>query len=131
MRWLILLTKRNQTINESWDILPTGWRGVRGAVERAPTSPPTLAGGQSEVGSKGMAIGIIKFNHVNVTVPSALEAVAKDFYGTVLGLPEIPKPAGTRQGMGAWYELGDMQLHLSIEDDVQQRIEQSARLLPG
>ena len=69
-----------------------------------------------------MAIGISKFNHVNVTVPSALEAVAKDFYGTVLGLPEIPKPAGTRQGMGAWYELGDMQLHLSIEDDVQNEL---------
>jgi catechol 2,3-dioxygenase-like lactoylglutathione lyase family enzyme len=64
-----------------------------------------------------MAIGIIKFNHVNVTVPSALEAVAKRFYGDLLGLPEIPKPAGTRQGRGAWYELGEMQLHLSLEDD--------------
>ncbi|HEV7746557.1 MAG TPA: VOC family protein [Pyrinomonadaceae bacterium] len=65
-----------------------------------------------------MGIGLIKFSHVNVTVPAALEAAAKHFYGTVIGLPEIPKPAGTRQGMGAWYELGVMQLHLSVEEGV-------------
>ena len=50
-----------------------------------------------------MTIGIIQVNHVNVTVPAALEAAAKHFYGVVLGLPEIPKPEGTRQNMGAWY----------------------------
>lgn len=66
-----------------------------------------------------MTVGIIKVNHVNVTVPAALETAAKHFYRGVLGLEEIPKPAGTRQNMGAWYQLGDMQLHLSIEDDVE------------
>ena len=65
-----------------------------------------------------MAIEIIQVNHVNVTVPAALEAAAKHFYGVVLGLREIPKPEGTRQNMGAWFELGSMQLHLSIEDGV-------------
>jgi catechol 2,3-dioxygenase-like lactoylglutathione lyase family enzyme len=66
-----------------------------------------------------MSVGIIGVNHVNVTVPAALEQVAKDFYGTVVGLRQIPKPEGTRQNIGAWYELGGgVQLHLSIEDDV-------------
>jgi len=37
----------------------------------------------------------------------------------VLGLQQIPKPAGTRQNSGAWYQLGPIQLHLSTEDDVQ------------
>jgi catechol 2,3-dioxygenase-like lactoylglutathione lyase family enzyme len=69
-----------------------------------------------------MGIGIIKFSHVNVTVPAALEAAAKHFYAVVVGLPEIPKPVGTRQGMGAWYQLGDMQLHVSVEDDVQNEL---------
>ena len=69
--------------------------------------------------TKNMSIGIIKVNHVNVTVPPALEAAAKDFYANVLGLEEIPKPAGTRQNMGAWYDLGGPQLHLSVEDGVQ------------
>ena len=66
-----------------------------------------------------MAIGIIAVSHVNVTVPAALEDAAKSFYREVLGLPQIPKPVGTRQDMGAWYDLGGMQLHLSIEDNVQ------------
>jgi catechol 2,3-dioxygenase-like lactoylglutathione lyase family enzyme len=65
-----------------------------------------------------MAIEIIQVNHVNVTVPAALESEAKHFYGIVLGLPQIPKPEGTRQNMGAWFELGSMQLHLSTEDGV-------------
>jgi catechol 2,3-dioxygenase-like lactoylglutathione lyase family enzyme len=65
-----------------------------------------------------MGIGITKLNHVNVTVPAALEEAAKRFYGPLLGLQEILKPAGTRQSMGAWYQLGDGQLHLSVEDDV-------------
>ena len=69
-----------------------------------------------------MGIGLVKFSHVNVTVPSALETAAKHFYGTLIGLPEIPKPAGTRQGMGAWYELQGMQLHLSVEEDVQNQL---------
>jgi catechol 2,3-dioxygenase-like lactoylglutathione lyase family enzyme len=51
-----------------------------------------------------------------------LEAAAKSFYADLLGLPEIPKPAGTRQNMGAWYDLGGPQLHLSIEDGVQNEL---------
>jgi catechol 2,3-dioxygenase-like lactoylglutathione lyase family enzyme len=59
---------------------------------------------------------------VNVTVPAALESAAKHFYEGVLGLAQIPKPEGTRQNMGAWYQLGDLQLHLSVEDDVQNEV---------
>ena len=59
---------------------------------------------------------VVSLSHVNVTVPSDLEAAAKTFYQTVLGLKEIPKPAGTRQNLGAWYELGGLQLHLSVEE---------------
>ncbi|MGH9931687.1 MAG: VOC family protein [Pyrinomonadaceae bacterium] len=69
-----------------------------------------------------MGIGIIRLNHVNVTVPAALEAAATHFYGAVLGLRQIPKAAGTRQDLGAWYQLGEMQLHLSIEGDVQNEV---------
>ena len=65
-----------------------------------------------------MSIGITRVNHVNVTVPAAREADARHFYGLVLGLQQIPKPPGPRQNIGAWYELGETQLHLSIEDGV-------------
>jgi catechol 2,3-dioxygenase-like lactoylglutathione lyase family enzyme len=57
-----------------------------------------------------------QIHHVNVTVPKALEDKAKHFYGTVMGLAEVPKPEDSRGRGGAWYQLGDTQLHLSIED---------------
>jgi catechol 2,3-dioxygenase-like lactoylglutathione lyase family enzyme len=55
-------------------------------------------------------------HHVNVTVPKSLEDAAKHFYGVVMGLTEVPKPAESRARGGAWYQLGDLQLHLSIEE---------------
>lgn len=58
----------------------------------------------------------IELHHVNVTVPSELEAATKNFYGTVLGLEQVPKPAAARQS-GAWYQIGANQLHLSVEDE--------------
>ena len=63
-----------------------------------------------------MAIGIIEVNHVNVVVPSSLEESTKDFYGSVLGLQETPKPVESRGRGGAWYQLGPVQLHLSVDD---------------
>jgi catechol 2,3-dioxygenase-like lactoylglutathione lyase family enzyme len=65
-----------------------------------------------------MQFSVVALSHVNVTVPAQLEAAAKTFYQTVLGLKVIPKPAGTRQDLGAWYELGGVQLHLSVEEKV-------------
>ena len=53
-------------------------------------------------------------HHVNVTVPRALEDQAKHFYGVVMGLAEVPKPQTGRGG--AWYQLGGIQLHLSVEE---------------
>lgn len=61
---------------------------------------------------------VVALSHVNVTVPADVEAAAKEFYGTVLGLKQVPKPPGSRQNMGAWYELGGVQLHLSVEESV-------------
>ena len=55
-------------------------------------------------------------HHVNVTVPRPLEEAAKHFYGVVMGLQEVPKPEASRGRGGAWYQLGLIQLHLSVED---------------
>ena len=58
---------------------------------------------------------VTALHHVNVTVPTEPEAAAKEFYGSVLGLKQVPKPAAARQ-IGAWYQIGGNQLHLSVED---------------
>jgi len=55
-------------------------------------------------------------HHVNVTVPKAVEENAKHFYGVVMGLQEVPKPEESRARGGAWYQVGPLQLHLSIEN---------------
>ncbi|MBA3568634.1 MAG: VOC family protein [Pyrinomonadaceae bacterium] len=68
-----------------------------------------------------MSAGIVNFHHVNVTVPRALERAAKDFYSARLGLEEVPKPEASRGRGGAWYQLGSVQLHLSLEDGLDER----------
>lgn len=55
-------------------------------------------------------------HHVNVTVPKSLEDATKRFYAEVMGMQEVPKPEELRKRGGAWYQLGPVQLHLSIEN---------------
>ena len=64
-----------------------------------------------------MSIGVVQVDHVNVIVPKSLEDVAKHFYGSLLRLKEVPKPLESRGRGGAWYELGQVQLHLSVRAD--------------
>ena len=59
---------------------------------------------------------ITALHHVNITIPAELEAATKEFYGSVLGLCQVAKPATSRQS-GAWYQIGDTQLHLSVADE--------------
>jgi catechol 2,3-dioxygenase-like lactoylglutathione lyase family enzyme len=59
---------------------------------------------------------VTELHHVNVTVPAELEAATKNFYGCVLGLEQVPKPAAARQS-GAWYQIGATQLHLSVDNE--------------
>jgi catechol 2,3-dioxygenase-like lactoylglutathione lyase family enzyme len=68
---------------------------------------------RQDVGAPTM---VTQLHHVNVTVPPELEAATKEFYGLVLGLPQVPKPPASRQS-GAWYQIGATQLHLSVEDE--------------
>ena len=66
-----------------------------------------------------MPLEITEFNHVQITVPSSAEQASKHFYGTILGLEEIPKPSSPRSPRskrGAWYRCGGVDLHLSVED---------------
>jgi len=63
-----------------------------------------------------MTIEVNRLDHVNVTVRADREDDAKHFYKNVLGLNRIDKPPGTRQSMGAWYQLDGCQIHLSVEE---------------
>jgi len=53
---------------------------------------------------------------VQVAAPSGCEAQARWFYGTLIGLPELEKPEPLRARGGAWFSLGDAQLHIGVEE---------------
>lgn len=60
---------------------------------------------------------ITSINHVQIAMPRGAEADVRRFYGELLGLKEIPKPAPIAMRGGAWFEVGDLQLHFGVDPD--------------
>lgn len=60
---------------------------------------------------------IQRLHHVQITVPSDCVDEARDFYCGVLGLTEIPKPDSLLARGGFWVALGDLQVHIGVEDN--------------
>jgi catechol 2,3-dioxygenase-like lactoylglutathione lyase family enzyme len=54
-------------------------------------------------------------DHVQIAAPPSCEAQARHFYGELLGLPELEKPAPLQPQGGVWFALGDAQLHIGVE----------------
>lgn len=50
-------------------------------------------------------------------MPGGGEDLARKFYGELLGLVEIPKPANLAARGGLWFHCGSLQLHLGVEAD--------------
>lgn len=64
-----------------------------------------------------MSIGLTRIDHVNLTVPRAMEEACIAFYLDVLGLKQIEKPPELKARGGAWFEFPDRtQLHISLDD---------------
>ncbi len=61
---------------------------------------------------------ILGIHHAQITIPKGAEADARDFYCGLLGLIEIPKPVELTGRGGFWLAIGDRQLHVGTEDDV-------------
>jgi catechol 2,3-dioxygenase-like lactoylglutathione lyase family enzyme len=57
-------------------------------------------------------IPLVRLHHVSFAIGDL--AASKRFFGEVLGLPEIERPSFNFSG--AWYALGDRQLHLIVQD---------------
>ena len=60
---------------------------------------------------------IVGVDHVQLAMPAGGEDAARRFYGEVLGLTEVPKPPALAGRGGAWFEGGDVRLHLGVEAD--------------
>jgi catechol 2,3-dioxygenase-like lactoylglutathione lyase family enzyme len=61
-------------------------------------------------------------HHVQVTYSPEVEEAMQFFYNQVLGLTEIPRPEALNHDGGAWYILGDIQVHLSQEKSANEQL---------
>jgi hypothetical protein len=50
-------------------------------------------------------------DHVQIAAPPGCEPAARHFFGDLLGLQELPKPAPLIARGGCWFALGNRQLH--------------------
>lgn len=57
----------------------------------------------------------LALDHVQIAMPAGGEAAARAFFGDLLGLPEIAKPADLAARGGCWFALGALQLHLGVD----------------
>jgi catechol 2,3-dioxygenase-like lactoylglutathione lyase family enzyme len=62
-------------------------------------------------------VGIDGLDHVQLAAPPGCEREARGFYGDLLGLPELEKPAGLRAGGGVWFRAGGQELHVGVSED--------------
>jgi hypothetical protein len=56
-------------------------------------------------------------DHVQLAAPPGCEADARRFFGEVLGLRELPKPAAHAVRGGLWFQCGGQQIHIGVEED--------------
>lgn len=59
----------------------------------------------------------MRLSHINITMPKGSEGIARTFYGGLLELKEIPKPESIRHRGGVWFVAGDLDIHVSVEEN--------------
>ena len=59
---------------------------------------------------------ITGIDHVQVAIPRGTEDEARRFYGWVLGMTELAKPAALAGRGGCWFTAGSAVLHLGVEE---------------
>lgn len=59
---------------------------------------------------------LVGLHHVQLAMPAGEEEAARLFYGTVLGLTEIPRPPGLSPDGGVWFVEGELEVHLGVEE---------------
>jgi catechol 2,3-dioxygenase-like lactoylglutathione lyase family enzyme len=62
---------------------------------------------------------LVRIDHIQLAAPEGCEAAAREFYGSILGLAEIEKPKSLRARGGCWFQCGDQQIHIGVEQGFQ------------
>lgn len=56
-------------------------------------------------------------DHVQLAAPPGCEPAARRFFGEILGLSELTKPAALAVRGGVWFACGAQQIHVGVEKD--------------
>lgn len=59
---------------------------------------------------------ITGIDHVQLAMPRGAEERARSFYGGLLGMTEVAKPAALAGRGGCWFNSGAAVLHLGVEE---------------
>jgi catechol 2,3-dioxygenase-like lactoylglutathione lyase family enzyme len=59
---------------------------------------------------------ITAIDHVQLAIPRGGEDRARKFWIELFGFHEIEKPADMKKRGGAWFALGDVQIHVGVEE---------------
>lgn len=62
-------------------------------------------------------MSVVGLDHVQIAIPAGAEDRARRFYGDLLGMRELPKPMPLAARGGAWFQCGNLQLHVGVEQD--------------
>lgn len=60
---------------------------------------------------------ILSIDHVQIAMPAGEEEKARLFYVELMGFTENPKPPELAKRGGAWFQSGNVQIHLGVESD--------------
>jgi len=60
-------------------------------------------------------VRVVGIDHVQLAMPAGREPEAMAFYGGLLGIRQVPKPAHLAARGGCWFEEGPVKLHLGVD----------------
>lgn len=64
-----------------------------------------------------MHFKFLGIDHIQLAAPADCEKEARQFFGDILNLKEIPKPSNLAKRGGVWFELGNQQLHIGVQKE--------------
>lgn len=72
-----------------------------------------------QINTKGgfiMSFVFKSIDHVQLAAPKGSETKAKKFFNEILGFQEVEKPEALKKKGGVWFEFGNYQIHIGIEE---------------
>jgi catechol 2,3-dioxygenase-like lactoylglutathione lyase family enzyme len=64
-----------------------------------------------------MPFAFVRLHHVQLAIPPGGEDAARAFYGGVLAMTELAKPAVLAARGGCWFRGGGWEIHLGVESN--------------